>query len=242
MIKLKAFLIHFSGSAIILGAFLSIVFFFWYPSPYFELEGVSSLITLLILSVLIAGPLLTGVVYQPGKKGMLFDIIVIIIVQIIFLGYGMHTIYNERPQYIVFNEGWFYVVQASAIDQNKLQNEVLNNSFFASPKLVFNLVPSDPKEKLTIVKAMFSGGKEMHHHAEFYRSYNHYISEITTTKQQTLSKIKKKYPSTLKTINKLEIKENINHQQFIYFQIEGKKEKGIMVLNKRSALPLGVIY
>lgn len=39
MIKLPAFAIHLTASAMIVLAFLGVMFFAWYPTPYFETDG-----------------------------------------------------------------------------------------------------------------------------------------------------------------------------------------------------------
>ncbi len=241
MVKLKAFLVHFCGSAVVLFTFLSMVFFIWYPEPYFQLEGIARIIIVLLLVDLVAGPVLTGIVYKPGKKSLVFDISMILIAQIAFLSYGMYTIYSERPQYIVFNEDRFFTVQASAIDQEKVPTEVANTAFFARPKLIFNLVPKDPKIKVAIITQMFDGGKRMHEHVEFYRPYNTHSKDIRQAKAQSLDYVVNNYPAAKKVLEKLKIDKNIKDNQLLFFSIAGKFEQGTLILDKNTTQPIGFI-
>ena len=44
MSKLRAFLIHLSISAAIVGTVFVIIFFFWYPDPYFRVSGANDIV------------------------------------------------------------------------------------------------------------------------------------------------------------------------------------------------------
>ena len=44
MSKLRAFLIHLTISATVVGAVFAIIFFFWYPAPYFRVSGANDIV------------------------------------------------------------------------------------------------------------------------------------------------------------------------------------------------------
>ena len=51
---------------------------------------------------LVLGPLLTLIVFKPGKRLLIVDVAFIVTLQICALVYGLTVLYNERPYYVVF--------------------------------------------------------------------------------------------------------------------------------------------
>ncbi|PHS14029.1 MAG: hypothetical protein COA86_16160 [Kangiella sp.] len=111
--KLKAFSIHLILSGLIVGAFLLAVTQLWYPGVLFEIEDVWEGLQILIPVDAILGPLLTLVLFLPGKKGLMLDLTVIALLQLSALFYGGYTIYQQRPIGYVFVVDRFEVVVAS---------------------------------------------------------------------------------------------------------------------------------
>lgn len=62
------------------------------------------------------GPLLTLVVFKPGKRGLKFDLAVIALAQISALTYGVFTLFEGCPVYVAALGPRFEVIQASEID------------------------------------------------------------------------------------------------------------------------------
>ena len=98
----RAFLTHLALSATIVGIACAAIFFIWYPRPYFEATGAWHVLRVLIGVDLVLGPLLTLIVFKPGKWGLKFDLCAIALVQLAALIYGLTTIYEERPYFTVF--------------------------------------------------------------------------------------------------------------------------------------------
>ena len=85
---------HLSISATVVGFFLAVIFFLWYPPPYFEIAGAEGVVQILIGVDLILGPLLTLLLYRPGKPGVIFDLSFIALIQLSALIYGVTIIYQ----------------------------------------------------------------------------------------------------------------------------------------------------
>lgn len=91
MPRTKAVLIHLGlSSALALGV-TSLLVFGWYPWPYFMALGGLMLVALIVGVDVVLGPLLTFIVFKPGKKSLKFDLTVIALVQAAALGYGLWT-------------------------------------------------------------------------------------------------------------------------------------------------------
>lgn len=113
--KLKASLLHFALSLVVIGSFALFASQVWYPSPFLEISGLLAILLILVTVDLILGPLLTFVVYKPNKPRLKLDLTVIAFVQLAALGYGMYTIHQGHPAYVTF-----------AVDRFTLINIVLS--------------------------------------------------------------------------------------------------------------------
>src|SRR5207248_3305824 len=124
------------GVAILAG---SLIFFIWYPPPYFTIAGGSTLMLLIVSIDVVIGPLLTLAVFKSGKKGLRFDLTVIALLQLAAFCYGMYVISAARPVFVVAEVDRFVVVSANEVDDADLaggtQPEFRTRSW-AGPRLV----------------------------------------------------------------------------------------------------------
>jgi len=120
-VRFKAFSIHLLTSGLIALAALLWVFTVWYPAPLHQALAVTHIFLLLIFVDMMLGPVLTLLVYKPGKRTLVFDLIVIAALQLSALGYGLWTVANGRPAWLVFNVDRFDVVQVVDIDERHLE-------------------------------------------------------------------------------------------------------------------------
>lgn len=115
--RIKAFAWHLGCSLLIASAALVLVFAVWYPAPLHVALGVTSVFLLVLLVDVVIGPFLTLLVYKQGKKTLLFDMAVIIALQLSALLYGLWTVAEGRPVWLVFNVDRFDLVQPGKADQ-----------------------------------------------------------------------------------------------------------------------------
>jgi hypothetical protein len=113
--RIKFFLSHLSISFLIALLVVGLVFFIWYPSPLACAVGVTHIFLMLLVIDVILGPLLGLLVYREGKKTLKFDLSVIIIIQIAALCYGIYSIEQGRPAWLVYNVGHFELVRKNDI-------------------------------------------------------------------------------------------------------------------------------
>ena len=86
----------------------------------------------------VIGPLFTLLVYREGKKTLKFDLGVIILIQISAFSYGLHTIAQGRPAWLVFYYDRFdqvTVVEISQKNHEKFKYEY-KNAPMLGPKFV----------------------------------------------------------------------------------------------------------
>lgn len=113
---------HLAASASIAVVCAALVFGLWYPYPYSELASGRELFALLVSVDLVAGPLLTFVVYNPEKprRELWRDVGTVIVLQLVALGYGLHIVAQARPVFLAFEGDRFRVVAVPDIDSASL--------------------------------------------------------------------------------------------------------------------------
>ena len=136
--RLKFFLGHLLISIIIALAVLALVFFVWYPSPLATAVGVTHIFLMMLAIDVILGPLLGLLVYKEGKKTLKFDLGVIIALQISALCYGLYSIEQGRPAWLVFYADRFELIRKNDlllenIDQAEKQFQQVS---WAKPQFV----------------------------------------------------------------------------------------------------------
>lgn len=113
--RLKFFLSHLLLSFLVALSVVGVVFFIWYPSPLASAVGVTHIFLMLLVIDVILGPLLGLLVYKEGKKTLKFDLSVIILIQIAALCYGLFSIEQGRPAWLVYNVDRFELVRKNDI-------------------------------------------------------------------------------------------------------------------------------
>ena len=109
--RLRFFVGHVAVSVCIALLVLGLVYGLWYPSPLAKAVGVTHIFLMLLAIDVILGPILGFVVYKESKKTLKFDLSVIILIQIAALCYGVFSIEQGRPAWLVFHVDRFELVR-----------------------------------------------------------------------------------------------------------------------------------
>ncbi|UNT64315.1 type IV pilin accessory protein [Acinetobacter towneri] len=119
--RLTFFLGHLAISIIIALMAMGLVFFIWYPSPLASAVGVTQIFLMMLAIDVIVGPLLGWLIYKKGKKTLKFDLSVIILIQIAALCYGVYSIEQGRPAWLVYNVDRFELVRKNELVDTNIQ-------------------------------------------------------------------------------------------------------------------------
>ena len=171
MTRSKAFFWHLIGSSTIALLAILVVFHLWYPAPLHNALGVTQVFMLVLMVDVVLGPVLTLVIYRVGKKALVFDLSLIIFLQITALGYGLFTVAEGRPAWVVFNVDRFDLVQAMEIDKRKLEDarEEYRVLPWSGPRWVGAAVPTDPNERQDLIFESVFGGSDITQRPNLYR-------------------------------------------------------------------------
>lgn len=238
MEKVRAFLIHLLCSATVVGAFVLVAGFIWYPAPYMELSGVFDIIAVLVLVDIVLGPLLTLIIFKPGKPGLKMDLGIIFSVQIVAFMYGANAIYSQRPAYIVFVVDRFEVVSAADVKMSASPPRELQAGIFSGPVLVYSNGPDDPVARGLIMLDAAAGGPDVCKYPEYYQPYQDVIKIV-------LSRVKPaKNLVTSAGVSEDAIRRiagHLNPGSIGYIPVIGRNKVMSMLVNPLTGFPMGAL-
>lgn len=168
--KFRAFLIHLTASGGMALLTMCVVFCLWYPSPLAGAVGVAA-ITFVLLGVdVVIGPVLTLIVYKPNKPSLRFDLAVIVGLQLAAFGYGVWTLSEGRPVWLVFSVDQFELVQSYQVDLRKISQAkpAFRSLSWIGPQWAAAKRASTPEEKKAILLESLVAGVDIAQRPEQY--------------------------------------------------------------------------
>jgi len=103
----QAFAIHLALSVLVFMTLVALMMFFWFPGDLFFIDGGWQGLKLVAIIDLVLGPALTLILWNPKKKSLVFDMIVVALFQLAALAYGFVTTYDQRTVALVFSDRAF---------------------------------------------------------------------------------------------------------------------------------------
>jgi hypothetical protein len=143
--KLKATGVHLSLSVLVFIYLSYQIVFVWYPEPYFSVDGGWQGLRLVGAVDLVLGPLITFMIFDLSKsrRAILFDLIVIAMIQFGALFYGVYTTYYQRPVAIVLiDEFVMPVIEENYGGKYSSLNRLIEFSD-EKPPIIFSDLPLD---------------------------------------------------------------------------------------------------
>ena len=123
--RYSASAIHLALSLLVFVSFIAVLYFFWYPGNLFFMDGGWEGVKLVAMVDVVLGPLLTFLLFKPGKPGLKLDMSLIAGVQIAALLYGIYTTYNQRIVALVYADERFNTLTMAEYEEasEKLVNK-----------------------------------------------------------------------------------------------------------------------
>lgn len=241
--RYKAFAIHACISMAVVGIFLFLTFYIWYPSPLFTVEGAKFPLQILVTIDVILGPLLTLIVFNPKKKELKFDLAVIASIQLAAFIYGANVIYSERPAFVAFAVDFFTVIpqgEADTLEMDKLDTTLVKRNDFG-PTYVYAELPTDPEANTQLMFEVITEGKhDIQKRPEFYRDYSSHIKN-NYSRAIDLTAFGEKHPDAKPLINDFFTTQGLQASDVAAFPLKGKHRDLILVINKSTTAVAGYI-
>ncbi len=172
MNKRRALQIHLWPSISLLLVIAGLVYFAWFPYPFLKFTDPQKFSLLLIMAAGISAPLLTMLVYVKDKRGLILDLSVIVLIQILAIGWGTFTLYQARPYFMVFALDRFEIIAYREIDNTKVLDENLLDKPFTGPVVLYASMPTDTALfQQLLQEVMFEGKADLQFRPEFWSLY-----------------------------------------------------------------------
>lgn len=171
----KATAIHFLIGLVIASLFAWLVFSIWYPYPYRALAGGIELFTIIIAIDLVCGPLLTFVLFSPKKsrRELFSDLSIVVVIQLTALSYGVWTVWQTRPIFVVHETDHLNITARISIDSRQLVAlpSELQPPFWGGPVMA-SLRLFTAQEQEVINADIKKGGRDRSERPFFYTKFD----------------------------------------------------------------------
>lgn len=177
--RFKALLLHLLSSAAVMALILGSLYAGWYRWPGWYLADAAQVAAVMVGVDVGLGPLLTFVIASPGKsrRALARDVAIIVLVQLIALGYGSVSLWNGRPLYYAFSENCLSLVQAYDIEPadavlGRERNPNLAPHWYSLPRWIWAPLPDDPAQSQKIIGSAVSGGSDVTAMPVYYQNFD----------------------------------------------------------------------
>jgi hypothetical protein len=121
----------------------------WFPDYLFWTDGGLQGLRLVVSVDFVLGPLLALVFFHPEKtRGkLLFDIVVIAVVQISAMVWGAHQVYSQRPLVVVFGDHRFISVAPGILAEQRKKAADMKRFSPDSPPYAYRRDPASAAEE-----------------------------------------------------------------------------------------------
>ena len=120
--RIRFALWHLLISGMIAMAVALLVFALWYPYPFNRITGGMYLFFTVVGVDLVCGPLFTLIMANPKKprRELVFDLTLVVLIQLGALGYGLYSVKLARPVVLAFEHDRIHVVTEAEVDEENL--------------------------------------------------------------------------------------------------------------------------
>lgn len=236
-LRFKAFAIHLAGSVLMALAAMALVYGLWYPAPLDRAVGVSGVFWLMLAVDVVLGPLLTFAVYQKGKRSLPFDLAVIVFIQLAALGYGLHTIAQGRPAWLVFNADRFDVARANDLDTRYLHDALppYRHAPWTGPRWVASVNPDDLDKRNQLVMESAMGGADLPERVDLYRPLESEAERLLERAKALPDLTKFNTPERVRAVM-----ERWPHAD-AWLPMMSREQPMVVLLNRQKASPVAVV-
>lgn len=241
----RAFSSHLALSTVVVGVVCAVIFFVWYPHPYFQAVGAWNVLRVLIGVDLVLGPLLTLVLFKPGKWGLKFDIAFIACVQLAALIYGVTVIYRERPYFNVFAVDRFTVYAKRDVDGTQWAEALAGNRVdpkpWRGPALTVASRPSDQAGLQRLIEeTVFDGKPDIDRRPEFWSRYDEQAAQVVAA-QRPLAALRDARPDATSAIDAIVGRVGLPESRLGFVPMVAKNRDVSMIVDATTGEPLEVV-
>ena len=239
--RFRAAALHLGISMVIAACVFLSVRQLWYPGALYDSAGGRDLFLLIVTVDVVLGPLITLIVYRPGKPGLRFDMTTIAVLQLAALGYGLWSLSLSRPVYVVFVKDRFELTRASDIDSadlEKARGTPYQRLPWTGPGYIGVTFPKDPNEQFELMNSA-SAGKDIHTYPRYFAPYERTAS-VAAAKAQPLAALRRFNAGRDAEIAALPAKYGRAEAELAFLPLKTGKADVTVILGARDGAILGL--
>lgn len=239
----QAFLTHLGFSLLVFITVLYFIVFHWYPQPFFSTDGGWQGVQLLTTVDIVLGPVLTLIIFKPGKKGLKTDIVIIATIQFLALFSGLYVIHNERPVAKVFQDGNFYIVTGYDMTERNISLKDLEQYRIAGAITIYLDLPDDHQKFGELLRKSVKTKELLYLNTKLYKKLDaKNIKKMRRFSIDIERYITDKYgKEKLGILNNFLKKHNAKVDDFLYIGIHSRYKHAITVLDPITLEFIGVL-
>ncbi len=234
-----AFLLHLAISLAVLLPVLGWIFYAWYPWPYPALQGAWPMLGMLVLAHLVVGPALTALVYKPGKRGLVFDLCVIGVLQLAALAWGVHAVEQRRPAWLVFAVDRLNVLTAGEVMGPA--PVVPKAQRVNGPFPVFAEMPVGDARQRLLQETMFEGLPDLEHRPEFWRPWASGQGVMLRAAQPADALVEAR-PGAAGAVERLAESAGVPRDRLVFLPVMGRESDAAALLDSEDATLIGLVH
>lgn len=235
----RATLFHVMCSVIVAVLIGALVFGVWYPFPYSEMAGGRDLFLLMMAVHVVCGPLLTLIVYNPRKPRaeLVRDIGLVVLIQLVALGYGVKTVWEARPLFLVHEVDRFKIIAQPDVAPESLAllPPDLRPRILSGPRVVAIRDPLDEQERDKVLFDALQGGRDYAERPEFYLPYGADAARKSLSKAKPLTTFLARYPKQVTEAMSLSQSGGSDLEKWFTLPVIAR-EDWVAVLNKNGEI------
>lgn len=243
MTRFKAAGLHLFISIVLACAMGALLYFVWFPKPWFVAAGASTLILLLMGVDVCIGPLLTLIAFNPNKRRSLLrlDLTVIMLLQTIAFFYGLSVITHARPVFIVAEVDRYVVVAADQIADADLaqgKQPAFRQRSWHGPRLVGAVPPASAS--IGFIKKVLATGKDIDRLPRFYVAYSQ-VADALMQHARPLSTLHPHSTRQRQALQHWQARAAQTGMRLGYLPVTRQDHDYTAIVDRKSAKPLAVL-
>lgn len=235
--------VHLTLSLVVACAAALLVWGVWYPTPYDRLSGGRELFFLVIAVDVVCGPALTLIVFDKSKPRaeLIRDLTVIGLLQCGALLYGLWTMYEARPLYLVHEVDRFRVIARPdylGVDVTSRLQALpagMQPSVFSGPTLVGIRAPKSMDEHSAVLFEAVGGGRDFSQRPEFYIPYDEAYAQKVLGRAKPLAQFVARYPASGAPLSGILSRAGLSLSNTYFLPVVNRQE-WVAILNAKGGI------
>lgn len=242
--RIRASGVHLGISALVASIAAALVFLCWFPYPYRVIAGGQDLFWLMVSVDVVLGPLLTLVVFDIRKprNELVRDLSVIAAIQLAALAYGLWSVYESRPVYLVHEVDRLVAVSAADVDPVDLPKAApaFRTLPFAGARLIGLRESRDGEERMKSFELALAG-KDLSLRPEYWQSISDQNRQVMRQRAKPLASLSARSQETGSMVSAWVLENGRKIEDLVYLPLTARKTIWTAVLDSATLEIVGYL-